>query len=695
MKKKTYLLFALLLFINHLSAEKYTLSNKYMTRVISTDSYLHTVRVENKKLGTQMNFETPNEFLFRLSDGTSLEGTDRILTSKDFTVEGVRKFKLEGKEAGTGLEVYLRNVYEGLELTVRYEMPKDKPYMRKYIQVGSRKVVTLERIDVENLTHPDFYQPYTCNAITAQAPGNWKPNLGQPIFTKTKGLYFGVEFPASFNTVDSETMNLGYFWGREVAARMTYNTYKSVVGVSEDTNDYTFAFQRYIDDIRIHPVRLQVQYNSWFDYTSGVNQDNFSKSVKKVHQELVTERGVKPLKAYVIDDGWQDNSAKNVSKKDGVWDINSKFSVDFAKEHELVKSCGSTLGIWLSPASILGSTPQVKPLRAAGLEAFDIAMSLAGPRYMNKLEKRVTDFSAQGVTYFKYDGIFGHLNTRHFELHGRGTPRMNQLSLDGLLPHDKRLNDTKYDELKIYYLVAATERLMEMLKAQNEVNPDVFTCISNAAYLSPWWLSYADVVWMINAGDAAGGSNRNEELVYRDGIYHNIFVKENTQFPINSLFNHEPKKTKTGESKEVFEDYLFMNLSRGTCFVELYLKTFNLSESDWDVLAHGLKWVDEIFPMFKSPRMVGGDPKKSVYGYTGWIPGQGYLSLHNPLDTPQTFQMVLDKKIGLSMKDKNLELSSPLGKRHTKNLQSTWSYGESFEVTLQPKEIRVLTFGKK
>ena len=286
----------------------------------------------------------------------------------------------------------------------------------------------------------------------------------------------------------------------------------------------------------------------------------------------------------------------------------------------------------------------------------------------------------------------GILNTRHFELHGRGTPQMNQLDLDGILPHDKRLNDTKYDELKIYYLVAATERLMEMLKAQNEVNPDVFTCISNAAYLSPWWLSYADVVWMINAGDAAGGSCRTEELVYRDGIYHNIFAKENTQFPLNSLFNHEPKKTKTGESKEVFEDYLFMNLSRGTCFIELYLKTFNLSESDWDVLAHGLKWVDEVFPLFKAPRMIGGDPVNSIYGYTGWIPGEGYLSLHNSQDTPQTFRLVLDKKIGLDPKDKHLELSSPLGERHLVNLKPKWSYGDIFEITLQPQEIRILTF---
>jgi len=78
-------------------------------------------------------------------------------------------------------------------------------------------------------------------------------------------------------------------------------------------------------------------------------------------------------------------------------------------------------------------------------------------------------------------------------------------------------------------------------------------------------------------------------LVYRDGVYYETWQKEHTQFPINSIFNHEPKKVDTGESAEAFEQYLWMNLSRGTGFIDLYIITEELSKSDWDVLAKGLK----------------------------------------------------------------------------------------------------------
>ena len=82
---------------------------------------------------------------------------------------------------------------------------------------------------------------------------------------------------------------------------------------------------------------------------------------------------------------------------------------------------------------------------------------------------------------------------------------MPQLGLEGFSSNDERLNDSQYDELKLYYLTAGTERLMKIFNRLEEVNPDIFIAIANGAYLSPWWLQYVDVVWLINAGDAAKG----------------------------------------------------------------------------------------------------------------------------------------------------------------------------------------------
>ncbi|MFR2069521.1 MAG: hypothetical protein ACLS4S_04720 [Bacteroides nordii] len=82
---------------------------------------------------------------------------------------------------------------------------------------------------------------------------------------------------------------------------------------------------------------------------------------------------------------------------------------------------------------------------------------------------------------------------------------------------------------------------MKIFNRLGEVNPDIFIAITNGAYLSPWWLQYVDVVWLINAGDVRREIIKRE-LVYRDNVYHQIWKEENTKFPMNSVFNHEPKK---------------------------------------------------------------------------------------------------------------------------------------------------------
>jgi hypothetical protein len=49
-----------------------------------------------------------------------------------------------------------------------------------------------------------------------------------------------------------------------------------------------------------------------------------------------------------------------------------------------------------------------------------------------------------------------------------------------------------------------------------------------------------------------------------------------------------------------------MSLSRGTGFIEIYLKPFALQSEDWDVLSEGLHWATEVFPTFSRVRMHGG-----------------------------------------------------------------------------------------
>ena len=670
------------------SQTEFVIENASLSRTVSQRSgSLYTTKIVNKINGKELRFQDNEEFKLRISKGTHIQDSDMILTSKDFSF--VKVLKNEDFLLG----FLLKNEKSGLEVEVYYELKANDFYSRKYLTIKTEKEVTIERVDVEAFDLEEISQPYQMKQITAQGKSKWRPGLGQPLYTTESATFWGVEFPAAYNYVEGTKAYCGYQWGREVKANQSYTTYKAVVGVGDSAEFIQDRFFNYIDKIRVRPLRLQIQYNSWFDFWSAVDKDKFGNSVSKINKELSQKRGVPPLKAYVIDDGWQD---VNTDWSDKAWKVNKKFDADFSTSVSKVKAANSTLGLWMSPGCLLGAQPAAARYKKQGMETMGNWMSMAGPKYMQLLEDRIVELTKQGVTYFKLDGIFGHLNIREFELNGQkyGIPYMPQLGTADLSPSDSLLNDSKFDELKTYYLVAGTERLMALFKKQHEANPEVYVVISNGAYLSPWWLMHIDAVWMINAGDAAGGSTRTEELVYRDGVYYDTWVKENTQFPINSVFNHEPKKIKTGESAQTFSEYLWMNMSRGTGFIELYIKTQELSESDWDVMAEGLKWAHKVFPYFKRSGMHGGNPKKQeVYGYTAWNEEGGYVSFHNPSEEDQTYTVILNRALGLLLGEEAYAVSSPLNNAVEFSGKKMY-YEDELKVTLNAGEVKVLDFKK-
>lgn len=689
--KRRLLIFALLLasaICRSATPERDTciVENKFLARSFSwSDGTLRTVRIVNKLSGADVAIEASPEFRLRISQGTNRPSSVVTLTSSDFRV-------VTNIQAKTGGPVFvLTNADYRLGIKVSYGLAEGQFFMRKRLEIVSEKMLTLERVDVEALTLADAWQPYARREITANMPGHWNPGLGQPLYTTNNAMFWGVEFPAADNQVREGLLCAGYRWGRAIQPGEVYRTYDAVMGVADNAAFLQDAFFDYIDQIRARPFHLQIQYNSWFDHGSRIDQEKFAASVRTVNQELVVARGNPPLAAYVIDDGWEDTKA---DWSDKVWKVNNKFDPQFAPSLATVAAAQSRLGLWVSPGCLFGAHPQVAALRAQGFEALDDWMSMAGPRYMQALEDRLLELNREGVHFYKLDGLFGHLNLRNFDLRGDryGLSTIPPVDTRDFTAGDSRLNDSRYDELKIYYLTAGTERLMQIFRALGKADPQVYIVISNGAYLSPWWLMYVDAVWMINAGDAAKGGSRTDELVYRDGRYHDIWRVGNTQFPLCSVFNHEPKKTTSAESADTFRQYLFMSLSRGTGFIELYLKPSALKAADWDVLSDGLRWARETFPAFRRARMFGGDPMAgAVYGYTGWDATRGYLSIHNPGAKPQAYVVKLDRAFGVPPGAGPFRLSAALA-GSTSGLPAECRSGDSLEFTLSPREIRVINF---
>ncbi|GGW39574.1 hypothetical protein [Arenibacter certesii] len=393
------------------SKSEYTIGNQTISRTIkiSDDGHLFTSEVHNKIAGTLLLPRDKEEFRLRISEGTHIEGSDVVLTSEDF------KFNKVIHEDSNSLSFLLKNKEHQLEVEVHYEAEKDNFYIHKYLNIRSTKPVTIERIDIESMSLDDIYQPYQIKQITSKGAAQWRPGLGQPLYGSKSATFFGVEFPAADNYVVDKKGYCGYLWGKEIKANEVYTSHKAVIGVGDDSEYIQETFFNYIDRIRIRPLRLQVQYNSWFDFYTNVDKESFGRSVTKVHQELIEKRKVDPLNAYVIDDGWQDVHADWSNK---VWKVNSKFDTDFSSSFDVVRIADSKLGLWMSPGCLLGGEPAVPKLKEQGFETLGNWMSMAGPKYMQLLEDRMLELTKNGVNYFKLDGIFGHLNTREFELHG-------------------------------------------------------------------------------------------------------------------------------------------------------------------------------------------------------------------------------------------------------------------------------------
>ena len=277
MKIRTVLFLVLATIVGCPAAEvvrdRYVLENNSLARTFSTkDGVLRTVQIVNKLSGLTIIPDSAPEFRLRLSEGTDRPGTAVTVTSSDFQV-------LTAAPHENGLTFELTNSARQLCVKVSYELTPADFFMRKRLTIVSGKSVTLERADVEALKIKDAYQPYATREITANAPGRWNPGLGQPLYTSNSATFWGVEFPAADNQVRDGSLYAGYLWGRTLQAGQPYDTYSAVMGVADNPAFITDTFFEYINRIRARPLRLQVQYNSWFDYGKNVTKKNSPKAL--------------------------------------------------------------------------------------------------------------------------------------------------------------------------------------------------------------------------------------------------------------------------------------------------------------------------------------------------------------------------------------------------------------------------------
>jgi len=92
-----------------------------------------------------------------------------------------------------------------------------------------------------------------------------------------------------------------------------------------------------------------------------------------------------------------------------------------------------------------------------------------------------------------------------------------------------------------------------------------------------------------------------------------------------------------------------------------------------------------------SIKNVNIDTEANVYGYTGWTKDLGYVSIHNPKATKETYTFKLCRSFGLLPESGSFKLGSPMPEKII-GLKKEWKYGDTFSIEINPKEVVILDF---
>ncbi len=553
-----------------------------------------------------------------------------VLTKKDFTFIG-REVK-ELPEGRQELDLDFKAKEISIRLRLAYQLGAEAFYVRRSLSVS----------DLEFGHH--FLRWFWTRRGLVSGIGSVLKNggFGQPAAALLDGggVFFGVEYPAAENHLDMREGRAEILCGQE---------YGRLIGADGLTSDWVvegltpnsfvkYWFFRYLDEVRVAPLRPFSLYNTWYDLRSPeysgwssekvMSERSGLRMVDILRRSMIEKHGIK-LDAFVLDDGWDVYESDWVLRGEQ-WPRGLK---PLAEE---LKKTGTALGLWFGPTGGYSfRMKRVNWMRDHGYEVVgrdknNAMLCLAGKNYGALLKKRVTDFAANdSVGYYKWDGIqFSCSEPDH------GHP------------------------IDIYSRRAVMESLADMCRAVRRENPSIFLNITSGTWLSPWWVRFANTIWMqgmdYGFADVPSLTRRDGAITYRDFILYDDFRRQDFWFPISNLMTHGIIKGQhesvgaAAEPLDKFTDDVLLYFARGVSMYELYISPDILTEGEWTSIARSMAWARDRFPVLMNTEMVGGNPLKGeAYAYVHFLGTRGIVAARNPVMEPASLEVKLDPALGL------------------------------------------------
>lgn len=678
--------------------------------------------------------EEISEKEIKASELTLSDENGVIVSDTEATINGVDKtgkmitFTFDPVDMGTGKASVIEKVvmYDG------------DHFMRKFLEISSSdKTVRINYIDGEHLMVGDSDKTWTIptgvGGIVEMS--EYKANLGQPIYIN--GMFLGSEFPETDTQIESNLGHIRYFTGKnftdfsrdgQLTENGTYVSWQTVLGASRsdgsDMGVIQSDFYEYINSIAT-PSDFRLQYNSWFDNMMYIDDENILSSFTEIEKEL-TQSGVRPMDSYVVDDGWNNYHYTSVFdtgrsgttlNTDGFWTFNSKFSDGFTPSSDLVNKLGSDFGVWIGPRggyNYYGQLADILVANGNGSKAGG-SIDVADSRYLEKYEEMAIQWMEKyGINYWKWDGFADNAQYNAFP------------SGEGVVGYSESNRHMYGGKNHMYHVTDLWEKWIVLMEHVRDAEDTLginnlwisLTCYTNP---SPWFLQWANSVWMQCAGDRGEISNgtlnnkMDNMLTYRDANYYEFVEVHQFQFPLANLYNHDPiyGKTDTGitassMTAEQFKNYLYMMGTRGTAFWELYYSDSLLDQDKYLVNAEFLEWAEKNFDILRNAKMIGDHPSDATrlnnyrngglssgetqnpYGFSCFNGGEGILSMRNPAAVEKTITFTLNDDIGVTVDGtyymNTVHTYSPTTVTDAK---TTYKKGETVTVTLQPGEVQI------
>jgi len=585
------------------------IGNHYIERVISiSPDKTGTVEIINK-LSNKIYKVQSDEFALQLvfsgvgpAPGKDQNGENPvILTVKDFKYLGYKESSVDGDGKKLALSYNFDWDYTAFRLTVNYEVFPQEFSLRKWIEVAdsSAGIQFLDKIYVESMTfdNKDFSHG----------------QFGQPVFDND--IFLGVEYPTVENKIAGNKVMIGYVVGKEIK-KDQFVSHTSIIGASPSKVKLGQTFMNYVDGIKVNGTRPYLLYNSWYDFrnpaivndsASVMNEKNVLKRIDTFKKYMYDKYNI-ALNAFVLDDGWDNYNS--------MWAIDStRFPNGFTPLVNALKPMNTDLGIWASPfCGYSNRDIRVNWGAAHGYEKVGDFLCFAGTKYKAAFKKRMVDYTKEyQLGYFKWDGFLLSCNEPD---HGHLTG--------------------------IYSGEANVSTYIDIIKAVRKVNPKIYVNITTGTWLSPWWLKYADCIWMQGADYAYAEevpsiNDRDKSITYRDAVLWDDLQRQHLLFPMSSLMTHGIIKGRLNflggknESLDSFSNEVMMYFGRGVMMWELYVSPDLLSENEWNAIAASVKWAEANKKVLEKTKMILGNPlKRQTYGYIHLIKDKGILMLRNP-----------------------------------------------------------------